>query len=203
MRKNAAPQTRGRNGATSNAILDVAERLAQKRGFNGFSYADVSAKLGITKAAIHYHFASKGEMGRALIERYHEAFAAALETVAAERASPTALRRYVDLYDAVLRENRMCLCGMFAAEYATLPAPMQSALRRFFDLNVRWLSSVLEEGRNRGELVFDGTPLERAELALSALEGAMLVARACKDERRFRAVADQIVSGVVRKVSAG
>ena len=41
------------------------ERLVQSRGFNGFSYADVSAELGITKAALHYHFAGKAEMGQA------------------------------------------------------------------------------------------------------------------------------------------
>jgi TetR/AcrR family transcriptional repressor of nem operon len=50
-------------------ILDVAEHLAQVRGFNGFSYADIAAELGITKAAVHYHFANKSELGRALVVR--------------------------------------------------------------------------------------------------------------------------------------
>jgi len=33
---------------TASDILDIAERLAQTRGFNGFSYADVSSELGIS-----------------------------------------------------------------------------------------------------------------------------------------------------------
>ncbi len=42
------------------AILDVAEQLAQTRGYNGFSYADIAAQLGVTKASLHYHFPLKG-----------------------------------------------------------------------------------------------------------------------------------------------
>ena len=63
---------------TAGQILDVAERLAQTRGFNGFSYADISAELGITKATLHYHFRTKAELGRTLIARYQLLFRAAL-----------------------------------------------------------------------------------------------------------------------------
>ncbi|MGZ6077264.1 MAG: TetR/AcrR family transcriptional regulator, partial [Myxococcaceae bacterium] len=40
---------RPRSPLTPQRILDVAERLIQTRGFNGFSYADVAADVGITK----------------------------------------------------------------------------------------------------------------------------------------------------------
>ena len=53
---------RGERG-TASRILDVAERLAQTQGYNGFSYADIAAELGITKASLHYHFASKADLG--------------------------------------------------------------------------------------------------------------------------------------------
>ena len=45
-------------------ILDVAERLAQTRGFNGFSYADIATELDVTKASLHYHFAQGRAGGR-------------------------------------------------------------------------------------------------------------------------------------------
>ena len=48
----------------------------------------------------------------------------------------------------------MCLCGMMAAEYETLPTPMQDAVVRFFDENERWLARVLEQGRKDGDLAF-------------------------------------------------
>ena len=63
---------------TADRMLDLAERLVQTRGFNGFSYADIASALEVTKASLHYHFPTKAELGRRLIERYSDAFTAAL-----------------------------------------------------------------------------------------------------------------------------
>ena len=66
---------------TAQRILDVAERLVQTQGFNGFSYADISAQLGNTKASLHYHFATKAGLGSALITRYSAGFRRALDEI--------------------------------------------------------------------------------------------------------------------------
>jgi TetR/AcrR family transcriptional repressor of nem operon len=176
-------------------ILDVAEQLAQTRGFNGFSYADVAEKLLVTKASLHYHFPSKADLGRELIQRYHLVFGEALGAI--DRQAQDAhekLRRYAGLYDSVMRNNRMCLCGMLAAEFATLPDAMQEELRRFFDANEVWLAAVLEDGRHAGVLAFRGPAKQRARSVLGALEGAMLVACAYRDSRRFQSTARQILA---------
>ena len=181
--------------ATRSRILDVAEQLVQTRGFNGFSYADISAELGITKASLHYHFATKAELGRTLVARYTEAFGAALERIATTCAeAPSQLRAYVELYSGVLREERLCLCGMVAAEYATLPAAMQDALRVFFELNERWLTRLLEAGQRAGTLTPRTSPAEAARMLVGALEGAMLVARAYGDPGRFSAAAELLLT---------
>jgi len=185
--------------AAARAILDVAEGLAQTRGYNGFSYADVAARLDVTKASLHYHFPSKAELGRALIERYHEVFAAALDTINREVDEPCArLERYVALYDAVMRNDRMCLCGMLAAEHATLPEAMQAQLKVFFDANERWLTTVLEQGCRVGRFAFKERANERARALLGALEGAMLMARSYGDPRRFRAAADCVLADLCK-----
>src|SRR5215218_7768490 len=147
-----------RNSDTAARILDVAARLVQSRGFNGFSYADVASELGISKASLHYHFAGKAELGEALIRRYAGRFAEAL--VAIDRrggGAPGKLDAYADLYADVLREKRMCLCGMLAADYETLPQPMRDAVIRFFDENEAWLAGVLERGDDEGSLRFGGS----------------------------------------------
>jgi TetR/AcrR family transcriptional regulator, transcriptional repressor for nem operon len=180
--------------ATRSRILDVAEQLVQTRGFNGFSYADISAELGITKASLHYHFATKAELGRTLVARYTEGFGAALERIATTCTdAPSQLRAYVELYSGVLREERLCLCGMVAAEYATLPAPMQAALRVFFEVNERWLTRLLEAGQSAGTLALRTSAAEAARMLVGALEGAMLVARAYGDPARFGAAAELLL----------
>src|ERR1700678_122178 len=115
------PRRPSSEGGTASSVLDVAEKLVQVRAFNGFSYADVAAELHLSKAALHYHFAGKAELGEALLVRYSQRFAAALEAIDSEPAdAPTKLAAYANLYLDVLRQDRMCLCGMIAAEYQTL-----------------------------------------------------------------------------------
>src|SRR6185437_11825082 len=136
-------QRRHRDMDTATQILDVAERLAQSRGFNGFSYADIAAELRLTKAALHYHFAGKAELGEALIARYSPRFAAVLEVLDTSAISaPSRLEGYANLYLDVVRDKRMCLCGMLAAEYQTLPQQMREAVIQFFDANEAWLRGV-------------------------------------------------------------
>ncbi len=178
------------------AILDVSEALVQRRGFNGFSYADVAAELHVTRASIHYHFTGKADLGEALISRYGERFGAALhdidERLDDEREK---LADYAELYAGVLADDRMCLCGMLAAEYETLPEAMQRSVERFFADNRQWLEAVLESGRRRGTLAFEGSAADAAQLILSALEGAMLVARPFGGVERFRAAAGRLLAG--------
>ena len=185
------------NGSAVTRILDVAERLVQHRGFNGFSYADVAAELNVTKASLHYHFAGKAELGEALITRYTRRFVAALaEIQRLDLDARAALEAYAELYEEVLRGRRMCLCGMLAAEYQTLPKQMQDAVIRFFDQNEAWLESVLEQGRSKGTLRFRESAREAARLVVSALEGAMLTARPYGDVDRFRAAATVLLSSL-------
>jgi TetR/AcrR family transcriptional repressor of nem operon len=190
LRKNSLRSRAGPPTAAATAILDVAVRLAQTRGYNGFSYADIAAELGVTKASLHYHFSSKAELGRALIERYRKLFGAALDAIDRKaKGSYGKLRQYVQLYNSVLINERMCLCGMLAVGFATLPAPIQQELTLFFDANERWLTAVLKEGLRARKFQFEEPANERARLLLGALEGAMLVARSYGSPRRFQVAA--------------
>jgi TetR/AcrR family transcriptional repressor of nem operon len=182
---------------TRSRILDAGERLVQVRGFNGFSYADVAAELLLTKASLHYHFPSKAELGEALIARYAERFAHALAAIDANLTrAPAKLDAYASLYAEVLRQKRMCLCGMLAAEYETLPSPIRDAVVAFLDDNESWLALVLEQGREDGSLRFVGTAADTARSIVSGLEGAMLVARPYGTIERFETAAAQLLASL-------
>jgi TetR/AcrR family transcriptional regulator, transcriptional repressor for nem operon len=181
---------------TAARILDIGERLVQVRGFNGFSYADVAAELDMTKAALHYHFPGKAELGRALIARYTERFAAALADIDARIPdAPAKLDAYAGLYGEVLRGHRMCLCGMLAAEYQTLPDPMREAVIAFIDANEAWVEKVLADGERAGTISLAGPASDAARLIVSGLEGAMLVARPYGDVARFDTAAGGLLAG--------
>ena len=180
---------------TPQRILDIAERLVQTRGFNGFSYADIAGALHVTKASLHYHFPGKADLGKRLIERYERNFVDALARIDEQgKDARDKLRRYVAIYTSVVKADRMCLCGMLAAEFATLPEPMRADLRHFFDENERWLVAVLKEGRKDKSVKFAGTPAEAAQALVGSLEGAMMISRSYSDPARFRAIAEKLLA---------
>src|ERR1035441_2456481 len=182
---------------TAERILDVGERLVQSRGYNAFSYADVAAEVEVTKAALHYHYAGRAGLGEALLNRYVTRFAEALAVIDAKPAdAPSKLVSYAELYLEVLRRQGMCLCGMLAAEFQTLPEPMRALVIRFFTDNETWLSRVLKQGRQEGTLHFTGSTRETARFVVAALEGAMLVARPFGDLARFRQAVSSLIASL-------
>jgi TetR/AcrR family transcriptional regulator, transcriptional repressor for nem operon len=186
-----------RDPGTPERILDIAERLVQLRGFNDFSYADVARELGITTASLHYHFPSKAELGQALITRYTERFLAALDQIDDDLGdAETKLKAYTGLYADVLRDHRMCMCGILAAEYQTLPEPMRDAVIRFFDENQKWLIDVLDQGRQDHTLKITDSTVEIAQSIISTLEGAMLVARPYDDLAIFNSAARRLLASL-------
>lgn len=179
---------------TRTQILDVAERLVQTRGFNDFSYADIASELAVTNAALHYHFRTKSVLGDAVIERYSDRFFAALDRVAATSSDARdRIEAYIDLYREVLAADRMCLCGVLAAEYPTLPESMREAVQRFFDRNESWLVSVLEAGSRAHRLDAADSARDTARMIVDTLEGAVMIARAQHDPDRFRGVATRLL----------
>ena len=161
--------------STAERILDTAQALAQVRGYNGFSYADISAEVGITKPSIHHHFPSKAQLAEALVARYRRRFAAARQEAGDAAAGVRErLTGYARLYAEVFTDGgRMCLCGVFAADAASLPPEVRRATAAFFDDQQRWVAGAFAEA---------GLPPARARSAaqafLAALEGALLLARA-------------------------
>jgi AcrR family transcriptional regulator len=75
---------------THERILDVALRLFAERGFAGTSIRDIADELGVTKAALYYHFASKDAIFAELVE---QPLAAAREIMAETHDLDTASGR--------------------------------------------------------------------------------------------------------------
>ena len=125
-----------------------------------------------------------------------------LETVDARKANAASkLKAYADLYSQVLSQDRMCLCGMLAADYQTLSQPMRQAIIEFFDHNETWLTGIIDQGRADGSLHVDGASREIAQMIIGTLEGAMLVARTYRDPDRFASSAKRLFAEITTPTS--
>lgn len=165
--------------STAERLLDVAQDLIQQKGYNGFSYEDLSQIVGLKKPSIHHHFPRKEDLGAQVIERYTERFKGFLENIDdASIGIEGRLEAYVALFSNTYGQARkLCPCGMLGAELSVLPALVADAVQAFFSLNLEWLTQLLELGRKKGQLGFTEDAAAQAFFVLSALEGAMVVGR--------------------------
>lgn len=185
------------NNDTRTNILDVAQDLIQRRGINGMSFQDISDTVGIRKPSIHHHFASKEDLVEALLMRYRTEFDAMLADILHSNVKArTKLQRYGNLFDRTLRadnHDKSCLCGMLAADVLSLGQGAARAVREFLQDNVKFLTRVLNEGKEDGSLSVRGSVEATASLVLASLEGGLVVARADGGPEQMSSVVRQLI----------
>ena len=174
-------------------ILDLAENLLLERGFNAFSYQHLARGLGVKPAAIHYHYPSKDDLGTAIVVRQLRRLRKWRDLPRVADLPPAAqLEALLAVYDDhAAHECRVCLFGALAADFRTLPAPMQTELRTFNRELTEWLAQVLAVGRATATLRFVGSPAAKAVQVLTTLAGALQVARV-HDETPFQVIVGQL-----------
>lgn len=183
-------------GNTAQQIIEISLALMIERGYNAFSYADITERLEIRKASIHYHFPNKSDLGRAVVIYYRALVQQGLNQI--EQASDDPRRQlamYIEQVHKQMREeNFFCLCTLFAAELPTLPENVRDEVQGYFRDQATWFSALLTSGRAKGIFTFGGDPEIEAQSVVAAMQGAMIAARTYQDPERFRAIALQVSS---------
>lgn len=170
-------------------ILRAAERMVREGGYNAFSFRDIANEVGIRSASVHYHFPTKEDLGAAVAAYYTDKFLGALgEPEELVMAGKDPIKAYVKAFrDALVKDKRMCLCGLLGAEINGLPPKVVAEARVFFERNLDWLTRAytLQKGEKGGK--------DKAVQTLAVLEGAMIVSNTLGNNESFDA-AVQIIS---------
>lgn len=187
--------------STSDHIVEEGRRLIMTRGYNGFSYADVAAAIGIRKASIHHHFPAKSDLAEAVVEQSRAVIRA--QTAMLAEAAPEAadqLRAYTGYWERCIADDSapFCVAAMLAAELPSLPEALATAVRAHFNELRVWLAHILELGVRQGSVTLVGTAADEADAFMSAVYGAMLSARAFGEPERFATIVETLLSRMVR-----
>ena len=184
---------------TRNRVADAAGVLFQRRGFHGVGMADVIEASGAPKGSVYFHFrGGKDELGVAAVERAAERFGDGIERVFA--AAPTAadgVDRVCAGMAASLEHTDFelgCPIATVALETAAASPQLAGACAAGFE---RWLAAIGAGLERDGHLAGDAGEL--AVLVLSALEGALILARASRDTGPIHRVAARLRPLLERK----
>ncbi|MGJ8544611.1 MAG: TetR/AcrR family transcriptional regulator [Sulfitobacter sp.] len=172
---------------TKTELLDFAENAARRRGFDGFSYADLAEAAGIRKASIHYHFTTKAVLSAALMDRYHAAVKQGCADI--DAAHPRAADRLTALIafyrDALGGGETLCLCVSFTISRESLADDVKDKISKFRAMMVGWIKTVFELAARDGTIAGAQSPILEAHATLSMLEGAHLAAHSATEIAAF------------------
>lgn len=96
---------RGRGGDTREQICAVALELFSEQGYDKTALREIAERLGLTKAALYYHFESKEEIVVAIVQSYLDQVDELLAWAEQQPRTLQARRELLDRYATVVAEQ--------------------------------------------------------------------------------------------------
>ena len=135
------------------AILEAAKHLFMQDGFRGISMRQIAEAVGVTKAALYYHFQDKEDLFVAIVEQYLVEMAALIDQVTAEQAG--ARQQISDLVRRILAQppQQRSIIRLASQEMGNVgPQNRARFLAIYHDQFIGRIRALLQAGMNRGEL---------------------------------------------------
>jgi TetR/AcrR family transcriptional regulator, transcriptional repressor for nem operon len=187
--------------ATAARIVEAGRQFIMRRGYSGFSYADIAEEIDIRKASIHHHFPAKTDLVIAVLRQQRASFEADMAALQASGADGLAqVRAYIDYWGRCIADNSapFCVAGMLAAELPALPDELAQEVRTYFDELSVWLQPALESAA-KANLIKLGSPVQtEAAMLVSLIYGAMLASRAYANAALFKEVTGAAIERIVK-----
>jgi TetR/AcrR family transcriptional repressor of lmrAB and yxaGH operons len=181
---------------TRRRMIEAAAVLFQRDGYRATSWRKLVEAAGTPWGSAHHHFpGGKEQLGVAAVELGSAAVASFIEDCFARTRSPAGgIRRWFDA-SAALLERSDFRGGCPIATVALETVPESEALTEASSAGFqRWQATVAEQ------LAAAGIPARRARalagLALTALEGGLVLSRVARDTAPLRQAGEH-VAGVV------
>lgn len=150
-------------------ILETAKNLFVNQGYHGMSMREISEALGVSKAALYYHFKDKEELFLAILRTYLDDMSNLLDHLASEPiSSREKIQRFVENILTQPAEQRATI-RLASQEINQLSPDARMAFgSNYREKFIKKLQTILQEGMDRGE--FRSIP---GDVAVWALLGIM------------------------------
>ncbi|HMF77784.1 MAG TPA: TetR/AcrR family transcriptional regulator [Bryobacteraceae bacterium] len=164
---------------TRHRVVAEAAKLFNQRGYEGSSMSDIMQVTGLEKGGIYRHFSSKEELAAAAFDfAWNEAVQLRSHDVAGIKNSVDKLRKLI----ANFVERRSPIpggCPLLNTAVDTddgNPVLRKHAAKALHAWQAR-LIGIIQEGIERGEVNPETEPEKLANVVISCLEGALMIAR--------------------------
>lgn len=163
---------------TRERILDLGENLIRTKGYNAFSYQDISTELGIKNAAVHYYFPTKENLGTSILKTNIQRFEEMIDNMNSRGFDEWhKLETFIKIYIKSHREQKLCIIGSLGPDYNTLGETTKVELTKMTEIIINWLTDILAKGKEKGVFNFKDTAQNRALIIFASLVAGLQISR--------------------------
>jgi len=163
---------------TREKIIELGESLIRSKGYNAFSYQDISSELGIKNAAVHYYFPTKENLGTSIVKTNIQRFEEMISNMKSRNFDELhQLETFIRIYTKSNREQKLCIVGSLSPDINSLSETTVSELKRMSEIILKWLTDTLASGRDKNIFSFKEEPQTKALLFISSLVASLQLAR--------------------------
>lgn len=182
---------------TRTEIIRLGDSLIREKGYNAFSFADISKQLNIKNASVHYHFPTKTALGLAIVHAHYSR----LEQLKAksEKKEPIEkLNTFLSIYSVAKSENKICIVGSLATDFYTVETEMQNELKKLADNILNWVIEILKEGKKKKVFRFKTTERTKALMIITNMLAAVQLTR-LTNSQDFKEIKENIVADLTQQ----
>lgn len=163
-------------------LADKLEEVFRRRGFEGTSLGLIAKATGLEKASLYHRFpGGKDEMVSAALSRVGEHFSTQVLAGLDGRGTPHEKLRAVQRGLREFYLDGELPCALDTLSLPTGNADIREGLRKSY---IGWLDAFAELAREAGAAAAEAR--RRAQQAIVAVEGALVVSRVTRDTKPFR-----------------
>ena len=167
-------------------LEEKALNTVQQIGLSNLSFRTLADDAGIKSSSVHYYFPEKTHLANTIIRNYSVQFKQKLDDIDQKHSQPLKkIESFIKIFEEVVNDDKLCLCGMMAAEIAILQDESRELLLNYFTQAEDWLCDIFKA--NEKQLHLDVKPRQLARIVMSGLEGAILIDRVETKTNRLRA----------------
>lgn len=163
---------------TREKIIELGENLIRTKGYNAFSYQDISTELGIKNAAVHYYFPSKENLGTSIVKTNIQRFEEMVDNMHSRGFDEwKQLDTFIKIYIKSHREQKLCIIGSLGPDFNTLNETTKTELVKMTEIILKWLTNILNTGKEKKIFMFNEDPQNKATLIFSGLVASLQLSR--------------------------
>jgi TetR/AcrR family transcriptional repressor of nem operon len=168
---------------TREHILKTSRKILVTQGFHNTSVSNIISATGVKKGNLYYYFASKEDLGLAVLEDAKEEFFLFLDN-SLSGADPIAM--IINSCQAIFNEQKKnnfvggCLFGNTALEMTDSNPEFASVIQEVFDRWAKKIETLLTTARETGNSSAKIPPALVAKTVVATVEGAIMMSRVSK-----------------------